>query len=508
MRQGRTFAVIDVGSNSVRLLVARQLSEGAFEVIDEEKYDARLGEHLSDFLSPEGMERGIAALRLVSQVALSHSPSETVVVGTEALRRARNAPDFIRLAEHETGLTLRVLTALEEAEASFLGMVNSTASEEGLVVDIGGGSLELIRFAGRKLVDAQSAPLGALYAVDRYLRTDPPAAKDVRALRKAVRSAFGFGPPSPLLIGVGGAVRNLARMVRTRRQYPLRRLHALSISRQELRLLVRDLLAVPGPQRRRISGVSAARSDTLHAAAVVLDEMMDCAGAESLLISGQGLREGMVWQRMRPNAPVLTDVRSASVAGLALANGIDEHATEPLAELAVQMFDASRDAHGLGTEERGLLRFAARLAGIGMHVDYYDRDRHAEYLVHSGDLHGFSHREIVLLAAIVRSAGSGVPDLSPYRAIVGTGDTRRASVLAALLGAAAAVRRRPRSPITQVEASLAHNVFHIELRGAARLDAEVISLERQARRLEALLDVALDVSAHEATKIPQGAGLK
>ena len=122
MAQGRTVAVIDVGSNSVRLLVARELTPSAFEVVDEERFDARLGEgQAGGDLTPAGMERGLRALRIMSQVANSFSPNSTVVVGTEALRRAPNVAEFVALAREQTGLSLRVLSTQEEAYAGFLG---------------------------------------------------------------------------------------------------------------------------------------------------------------------------------------------------------------------------------------------------------------------------------------------------------------------------------------------------------------------------------------------------
>ena len=492
---GRIAAVIDVGSNSVRLLVGRELSPVAFEVIDEERFDARLGEgQQGGVLSHAGIERGLAAMRSVSQVASSFGPAHITAAGTEALRRAPNAGDFIAEVRAQTGLSIRILSAEEEAFASFLGTVNSTTLCDGAIVDIGGGSLELIRVRERRLAAATSAPLGAIYASERYFAHDPPTQKEVRALRKAVRQELVVRDPEPALYGVGGAVRNLARIVRLRRRYPLRRLHGLAITRGELRRLVRDLLAVPSEERRRIPGVSANRADILPAAAVVIEEVMSLVGASALHVSGQGLREGLVWQQLRGEGAILPHVRAASITGLARANGIDELVAEPVVAIAARLFEATQDLHGLVPADLELLLDAARLAGIGMHVDYYNRDRHAEYLVHSGDLHGFTHREIVLLGALVRWATAGTPDLSPYRAIVQPDDGARASILAALLGLARAVRRRTPSPVHDVEAFVADSVLHLVLRGPGPFDAELAALERQQRRFESVLKASLVVA--------------
>jgi exopolyphosphatase / guanosine-5'-triphosphate,3'-diphosphate pyrophosphatase len=491
----RIVAVIDVGSNSVRLLVARELSRDAFEVIDEERFDARLGEGGAQApLTPAAFERGLAALRLVTEVAKSYGPARIIAVGTEALRRAPNAVDFIERVAADTGVRLRILSAHEEAYASYLGVMNSTGLRDGCLVDIGGGSLELMTIAGRQLDRALSVPLGALYARERYLPGDPPAPREVRALRKAVRQQLGNGWSAPLLLGAGGAVRNLARIVRLRRKYPLRRLHGLSLTRREVARLAANLAAAPADERRRMAGVGAARVDSLHAAAIVIDEVMALTGAESLVVSGQGLREGIVWQEMRGPEPLVADVRAASIGGLAQANGVDALAAEPVVSVAAALFAATAPVHRLKEPDLDLLLAATRLAGIGMHVDYYGRDRHAEYLVHSGDLHGFSHREIVLLGALVRCADSGSPDLAQYRGLVSAEDTHRVAVLAVLLGIARAVRRRLPSPVLGFDCSLERDTLCLEVRANVPLHAELIALDRQRRRLDAALKLALTTS--------------
>ncbi len=492
---GDVIAVIDVGSNSVRLLLVRELSAVAFEVIDEERFDARLGQgQRNGMLTEAAMERGLQAIRVAHEIAAAMEPAAIVVAGTEALRRAPNAQEFIDGVREQTGLTVRVLSTAEEGYASFLGAINSTGMRDGYMVDIGGGSLEVMRVADGVLAEGQSAPLGAIYSTERYLGGDPPTSKELRALRKAVREQIRVQPGPGTLIGIGGAVRNLARIERLKRKYPLRRLHGLVIPRVRLHSLAEQLAGATHDQRRRMPGVSTNRADILPAAAVVIDEVMAMTGAKSLMVAGQGLREGLVWQQIRGEGAVLPDVRAASVSGLQRANGVDELAAEPVVAVATRLFEATHAQHGLGAQWLDLLCVAARIAGIGMHVDYYNRDRHAEYLVHSGDLHGFSHREIVLLGATVRWAISGTPDLTPYNAILEPDDLRAVGVLTALLGTAAAVRRRKPSPVLHFAAEATAHGLDLRIGGAASVEAELVALGRQARRLEAALRVPVKVS--------------
>ena len=388
MERGRTIAIIDVGSNSVRLLVARALSQFAFEVMDEERFDARIGEG-QDFgqITPGGMERGLHALRIMAQVARSHQPAAIVAAGTEALRRAANASEFVERVHEATGLSIRILSGYEEAYYGFVGVANSTAIHDGYLLDIGGGSLELMRVADRGLAHVQSAPLGAIYSRERYLRSDPATSREIRALRKSARQQLVVQDPHPVLYASGGAVRNLARMIRLQRNYPLRRLHGLEISRREMHRLAVRLANASTEERRKMPGIGSNRADILHASAIVIDEVMELVNAESLTVAGQGLREGLLWQELRDDGALITDVRTASVRGLARANGVDEVASEPVVQAVATLFAATAAVHKLGPPELELLLHGARLAGIGMHIDYYNRDRHAEYLVRSGDLH-------------------------------------------------------------------------------------------------------------------------
>lgn len=501
----RTIAVVDVGSNSVRLLVARELSPVAFEVVDEERFDARLGEaQAGDRLSSETIERGLRALRIVTDVARSHSPEVLTVVGTEALRRAINSEAFVVGARREAGVDVRILSGYEEAVAAFLGVVNSTLLEDGYLLDIGGGSLEVMRVQGRALVEVISAPLGALYARDNYFHADPPTAREVRSLRKAVRQQLAAlaAPGGGQLFATGGAIRNLARIIRMKHRYDLRRIHGTVISRADLHRLAGQLVAASSESRRRMPGVSGSRVETLPAAAVVIDEVTAALACTSLVVAGQGLREGLVWQELRGEAPIIPDVRRASIGGLALANGVEESAAEPVVLVAAQLFHATAKFHGYAQAELELLLAAARLAGIGMHIDYYNRDRHAEYLVQSGDLRGFTHREIVLLAALVRHARSGTPDLSAFRAIIAPDDPRRALVLSVLLGIAQAVHRRAPSPVTGIDATCTEDRLDLLLRGPAPLEAELFELQRQERRVESALKLTLSARAQPKISLP------
>ena len=494
MDAGEIAAVIDLGSNSARLLVARALGAFGFEVVDEERFDARLGEGQADgLLSAPALRRGLEAMGIMASIANSYQPASITIVGTEALRNAANANMLVAAAREATGLSIEVLTGAAEAEASFLGVINSTELVDGCILDLGGGSLEVMQVSNRALESALSVPLGAIYARERFLPSDPPTNREVRALRKAVRQQLTGAGRTGSLVATGGAVRNLARIVRQARHYPLRRIHGLELRRSDVHRLARQLTRLSEAERYRIPGVGSSRAATLHAAATVIDEAMDVVGVDALTVAGQGLREGLLWRELRPLVPVLRDVRSASVQALASANGLDFAAARPVFATALRIFDAMSEESGLTSEDRDLLQTAAQLGQIGTHIDFYDRDRHAEYLVLSGDLHGFSHREIVLLAAIVRWADGGTPSLGAYRGVMGTGDPERAAMLASMLGVAQATHRRTPTTAVGVTAELKRSVLRLSITARDGAAPELAALARQRVRFETTFGRELQV---------------
>ena len=494
MNAGEIAAVIDLGSNSARLLVARALGPFGFEVIDEERFDARLGEGQADgLLSAPALQRGLEAMGIMASIANSYQPASITVVGTEALRNATNTNMLVAAARETTGLSIEILTGVAEAEASFLGVINSTELMDGCILDLGGGSLEVMQVSNRAIETALSAPLGAIYARERFLPSDPPTSREVRALRKAVRQQLAGLDETGSLVATGGAVRNLARIVRQTRHHPLRRIHGLVLRRSDVRRLARQLTRLSESQRYQMPGVGNSRAATLHAAATVIDEAMDVLGVDALTVAGQGLREGLLWRQLRPLAPVLRDVRSASVQALASANGLDFAAARPVFATALRIFDAMSDEFSLASEDRDLLQTAAQLGQIGTHIDFYDRDRHAEYLVLSGDLHGFSHREIVLLAAIVRWADGGTPSFTAYRGVIGTGDPERATMLASMLGIAQATHRRMPTTATAVTAELKKSSLRLSITTRDAAAPEVAALSRQRVRFESTFGRELQV---------------
>ena len=440
-------AAIDVGSNSVRVAVMSRSAHSSLEVIDEARDVPRLIRDVEQYgeLRPETIAHLMAVLSDFRLLAHA-SGAEIVAVATSAARDASNGPELVERIRVELGIDLRVISGEEEARLAFLGATYTLPVSNGLVLDIGGGSMEVVRFADRQAVQTWTLPLGAVRLTDRFLTSDPLATSELRALRAHIQKQIAGAKIAPLrddetLVGTGGTIRNLGKIDRARRTYPLSRLHGYEISRVELHR-VADLVQIRSvTERRSISGLNEDRADTIVAGALVVEAMMNALKAPSLTVSGQGLREGMALDASPEVLPRLAELRAASV-------------RDAVGRFAPQRWDIAESRRALvaalsmavgfapGAEFVEVLDAAAAVEDIGRSVDYYNRERHAEFLLLEHGLDGWSHRELALICALVRQAHHEKYTPTIYRPLIALRDYELVSAAGCVLALADAIASR------------------------------------------------------------------
>jgi exopolyphosphatase/guanosine-5'-triphosphate,3'-diphosphate pyrophosphatase len=367
-------------------------------------------------------------------------------VATSAIRDAENAEGFLARARERSGLAIRVLSQREEARYGYLAAVDSTTLTDGCVVDLGGGSMQLVRVAGRLARDCGSWRLGAVRMTERFLPVNGiPKRRQLDELRRHVarkleaarwlsdeRSGTGAR-----LVGVGGTVRNLAAAAQHAAGLPSNGVQGMVIEREALDELVGRLASLPASARAGVPGIKPARSDLILAGAVVLQGVLPAGGFDGLEATEAGLREGIFFERLLSDRepPLFDDVRRASVLNLAARYRVDGPHTRHVAELALGMFDelARLGLHDGDAGERELLWAASMLHDIGMSVDYDDHHKHSRYLVLNGGLPGFSPTEVAIIAQAVRYHRKGMPEPGPLAALFGVGDVARLDRCAVLL---------------------------------------------------------------------------
>ncbi|MDP9242077.1 MAG: Ppx/GppA family phosphatase [Actinomycetota bacterium] len=436
-----TLAVIDIGSNSGRLVVFRRGSMHHLEVLDDARASLRLArEHPDGVLSQRAIDRTMRVLHDFVDIANAAGASPVLAVATSAVRESRNAAVFVDRVRGELGLDLSVIDGETEARYAFLGAVHSLPAMHGMLLDVGGGSVELTRFRDRRLVDCWSFPLGALRVSDRFLLDDPPTSKNIRTLEAHVSELLGeigITPlaPDEVMIGTGGTIRNLAKVDRRRQAYPIYRLHGYELSTASLSEIVDVLTERPAGRRARVPGLNADRADSIIGGALVVQQIASTLEADPIVVSGQGIREGLVieWAHgEQPPAPAA--VRRESVFALASrfsywnAGGARRRARIALDLLKVLRPEISEDL-------LEVVEHAAVALDLGRSVDYYNLHDATAWIISSADLSGFSHRQLALISALVRMVGSENMRLKPYRPLVDEADRpdlARASVVIAL----------------------------------------------------------------------------
>ena len=415
----RIAAVIDLGSNSWRLVVYAYLPGASWRLVGELGEPVRIAEGLtgSGSLKAEAIARGLETLEMFGRYldARGVAPSAVDAVATSAIRNAANGADLLAVAQERTGLSIGVLSAEEEARLGYVAAVNSTTLTDGVVLDLGGGSLQLTAVAGRRAQRSCSWPLGAVRVTEQHFPSSGAVSrKQLKQARAAARAALAdagwLGGGGRRLVGMGGAVRNLAAAAQGSRDPAAPGIQGSMLERGVLGELVGELAKRPASQRA-LPGIKAGRADIVLGAAVVLETVLDLGGLDGIEVTRAGLREGVFFSRrlLRGSAPLLADVRVASIRNLALQFDADIGHADHVARLALQLHD-SLVAEGViapAPEERGLLWAAALLHDIGMTIGYDGHPDHAHYLILQAGLPGYGPRETALIAEIVRHHRKG-----------------------------------------------------------------------------------------------------
>ncbi|OYT71420.1 MAG: exopolyphosphatase [Chloracidobacterium sp. CP2_5A] len=430
-------AAIDIGSNSIHLIIAEARPGERLRIIEREKDAVRLAAGLVEthHLTEEKINAAVATIRRFSELARSHSVTALLAVATSAIREAWNRDVFLQRVEREAGLKVEVLPGIEEARLIALAVAEVTdfQGERALIVDIGGGSTEFILTAGQTPRYLASVKLGAVRLHEQFLnRQDPPTRADVAALATYARSglartvreiqeAGGF----QRVVGTSGTILALATAkpdvsvfdkkkpaARKSRFEPF----APELTYAALQTLNRRLQRLPHKERRKLPGIDGRRADIIVAGGILLETIFQELGIAQLTACEWSLREGVVLNYLReqgwapPDAPASAeDIRWRSVLSVARRYAYEAAHAHHAATLAERIFDQTATLHGLGASEREWLRYGAILHDIGYHIAHTSHHKHAMYLIRHAELPGFHAHEIAILANLARYHRGSLP---------------------------------------------------------------------------------------------------
>ena len=487
----KTLAVVDLGSNAVRLQIASAQPDGTLEVRAEDRAAVRLGAQVfrTGRLSSESISGCANALVRFAKLAQTAGAAHVRAVATSAVREASNRDELLKAARARAGIDIEVISGAEEARLVCLGVFQGAlASDRSLLIDIGGGSTEIISARGEEPEHAFSLQLGSVRLTEFFVKNDPISRREAQLIEEAVEDAVLQIDPvligkHPRLIGAAGTTGAVAALAQSMSGTPG---GSRPISHAEVRSVLEKLRSADVKKRKKL-GVDPSRIDVIYAGTAILEGVMRRLRVEEMQVTARGLRDGLmadlVRREVRPPAAGLHE-ENAVLEGLRAFGrrcGYREPHAEQVAQLSLALFDQLGALHRLGAEERALLHAAALLHDVGTFVSYNRHHKHGYYLLFHADLPGFTDRERELIATIARYHRRSVPKdrhevfqlLTPEERIV----VRR---LAAILRVADGLDRGHRRQVRRLEVSRRSPGMRIDVWAEKGADLEVWSAQQKS----------------------------
>lgn len=507
-------AAIDIGSNSVHMIVVEAHPGRDLRILDREKEMVRLGDSaFSDGrLSASAQARALSTIARFLDLARGRGVDAVVAAATSAVREADNGRQFLALVRRETGQHVGLLGEHEEARLIYMAVRDATDLRErpSLIVDVGGGSTELIVGDAASMRHAESLPLGVLRLNAQFDGTKPMRAKRRKALRTHVRAVIdemvrkARSAAVRRVIGTAGTVNAMARVllaeegILTEGEAP----SVQKLDRDAIHELAERLLSTPLARRRRIQGLDPSRADTLGFGCAVVDEVLAAVGIDEIRTCRAAVREGMVidYLATHPEAPAhrsTHDVRARSVRDAAARYGDSAEHGEHVARLAVALFDGTRRLHRLGAQERELLELGALIHDVGQHVEYRRHHKHSYYLVKNAELQGFDPEEVEVLAVLARYHRRAAPkeDHEEWRALPEAWRPR-ALVLAGILRVADGLDRGHAQQVSAIEVRTRGDAVRILVTGKGDVSLDVWGAASKSDLLAEALRCPVEIRLH------------
>ena len=405
-------AIIDLGSNSIRFIIMHVNKLGVYKLIYQEKKSLRLAEGMSQsspFLTEAAQKRALDCLRVYRHIANIYKVTKILAVATAAVRNAKNGASFLRRVYIATHIPMTIISGKQEAALGFSGVIHTIDASDFLLFDLGGASIELSLIKDKKRIHSVSIPIGAVTLTEKFHSDGIVSNGDIKSIQSYIREVLHkitWLPRKPMkVIGVGGTVRNLAKVYQRSIGYPLPKLHNYQMSANGLFSTIHSITSSTPEERKRISGLSSERADIIIAGSLMVGEIIKYTHAGTLTVSGCGLREGLFYRWYDP----IYDKNRAHCRNMLISSAKNYYAALPVIEndhskyvaaLALSMFDQWKRIHQLSDRSRMILYTAALLHDSGKIINYYNHARHSGYMIANAHIFGWAHKEQIMCALI------------------------------------------------------------------------------------------------------------
>ncbi len=503
-------AAIDIGSNSVRMIVAEALRGGTYRILEEEREPTRLGRSVAaGLLDDESVARSIQALKSFRQIASGYQVANLRTIATCAVREARNGPEFCRRVREEVGLEVEVISGEREARLAFTSVQHAfdLSGRNTIVADIGGGSTEIVFATGNLIESIFSTPLGAVRLTEQFALGDccdaPEAARGLERLDDEIAAVLKKQTTKPLfaphlLVGCGGTFTTLAELVMATRRESNVPVAGYTVSHAEVRHLLDRLRKMPLRARRSMPGMTPDRADIIVAGLSIIDALLKRFHVNTLAVHTRGVRDGLL-REMIEEAAVASGgdepaFRDAAIERLAAAcSGEVEHG-RTVAALAGRIFEQLATPLDLPAGDRLLLECAARLQDVGYVINYDQHHKHSYHLIRNSRLPGLRPHDLELIANVARYHRGALPKKKHENlSRLAADDQRRVQRLAAILRIAGGLDRSRSQQVRDVLASVDDGRAVLEVVADQEPQVDIWGAERRTDLFEKVFGMKVDV---------------
>ncbi|WP_456323634.1 Ppx/GppA phosphatase family protein [Hydrogenimonas sp.] len=421
-------AIVDIGSNSARMVVFERTSRYGFYLLNESRSRVRISEGAyarNGELQPEAIDRAIAALSQFLQVAKSFKVRKILCVATSAVRDAPNKREFLQRAHRDLGLRIKVIDGHKEARLGGVAAVNLLPIQDGITIDIGGGSTDMALIKGKKIVQTCSLDIGTVRLKELFFDNKRPldeAKNYIDTALKELPDTFR----ATLAVGIGGTIRAIAKAIMERNAHSIEKLHAFSFSIDDEGKFI-DKLTKASVMKLSKYGIKKDRIDTIRPGALIFKQIVEAIEAKEVITSGAGVREGLFLSDLLRNDNYLFPANfNPSVRSLQDRFCVDTRLAANISSTASALFKALQAPFNLPEEGRRHVEIAAKLSQIGIRLDFYDYHKHSAYMIMNELDFGFTHEEMILIATLVRFNKRRLPKESftrPYKKLLPDGST-------------------------------------------------------------------------------------
>ncbi len=497
-------AIIDLGSNSVRMNIYGINELGGYSVFEQAKEMVRLSEGLDEdkLLKKEPINRTLNALRYFKRLMDVNNVSHTFALSTAAVRMAENQKYFLETVKAEIGIEFHVLTGIEEAYYDYLGVVNTIAFSDAVLVDTGGGSTEIVLVKNRELIESISLPFGSVILTEHF--------KKQKNRKKQIENAESFimdqlegipwlkeGEGFPI-IGLGGIIRSLGKVHRNLNRYPIENLHNYRLTSGEVSEVI-DLIKDTDPNDLdKIDGINKRRADLMTLGSTPLNMIMKYLDSPEMRISAYGLRDGYFLKYLnqeRHQSVLFPDVLEASVYNMMKRFFVNQEHARQVERIAVKLFEGLAPLHNFDSNDLKLLKISALLHDIGMHIEYYDHHLHGMYLLMNSKIDGLSNLEHLIVAFLVGNhRGPSIKDrFKIYEPFMDKDFFNKHNKLATILQISEQLDRAEIGNITDLSIDVKENAVYIKLESEEIPTLDMESAMRFSDRVKKYYDRELHI---------------